>query len=348
MTNVIIDSVLYSLSGTNAIVMGRSSPPSDWDLVIPNIITYLDTSYNVTKIADTAFAGLTNLKSISIPSSVTNCGQYAFSGCTSLRSIVLNSYLSNLGISFFGINNSNTSWTFNYSGAVPNGVCNGRTGVTSVTLGNSITSIGESAFNNCIGLTSINIPSLVTSIGNNAFNGCTGLTSIDLPISLVNIGNFAFSGCTGLKNIVIKSYLSNLVNAFNAVNNDDMSWTFDYSGNIPDGICNSRKVINVTIGNSITRIGDAAFAGCVDLSNITLPPSLKHVGHSAFASSGITSLVIPSTVESFGNYAFGGCNSLRYIDTKAYLPNLGIIFFGTNPNNSTFIFDYSGAITELA
>ena len=79
------------------------------------------------------------------------------------------------------------------------------TGLTSVTIGNSVTSIGDYAFNRCYGLTSITIPNSVTSIGSSAFSNCTGLTSITIPNSVTSIGDWAFGGCTSLTEMYVKA-----------------------------------------------------------------------------------------------------------------------------------------------
>ncbi len=79
----------------------------------------------------------------------------------------------------------------------------GCTGLTSITIPNSVTSISQSAFSGCTGLTSITIPNSVTSLGSYAFSGCTGLTSITIPNSVTSISQSAFSGCTGLRSITI-------------------------------------------------------------------------------------------------------------------------------------------------
>ena len=78
-------------------------------------------------------------------------------------------------------------------------------GLTSVTIGNSVTSIGRSAFDGCSGLTSVTIPDSVTSIDWSAFDGCSGLTSITIPDSVTTIRLGAFYGCSGLKSITLKS-----------------------------------------------------------------------------------------------------------------------------------------------
>ncbi len=80
----------------------------------------------------------------------------------------------------------------------------GCSGLTSVTIPNSVTSIGNSAFRNCSGLTSVTIPNSVTSIGGHAFYNCSSLTSVTIPNSVTTIGDSAFSGCTGLTSVISK------------------------------------------------------------------------------------------------------------------------------------------------
>ncbi|MBR4963694.1 MAG: leucine-rich repeat domain-containing protein, partial [Muribaculaceae bacterium] len=77
----------------------------------------------------------------------------------------------------------------------------GCRGLTSVTIGNGVTSIGSYAFYGCSSLTSVTIPNSVTSIGNDAFRGCSGLTSVTIGNSVTSIGKYAFSGCSGLTEI---------------------------------------------------------------------------------------------------------------------------------------------------
>jgi len=74
--------------------------------------------------------------------------------------------------------------------------------LTSVTIPNSVTSIGENAFTGCEGLTSVTIPNSVTSIGDYAFSGCEGLTSVTIGNSVSSIGDDAFFDCTGLTSII--------------------------------------------------------------------------------------------------------------------------------------------------
>ncbi len=75
--------------------------------------------------------------------------------------------------------------------------------LTSVTIPDSVTSIGGSAFHGCVKLTSVMIPSSLTSIEVGVFSGCSGLTSVTIPDSVTSIGGFAFSGCSGLTSVTI-------------------------------------------------------------------------------------------------------------------------------------------------
>jgi uncharacterized protein YaiE (UPF0345 family) len=108
-----------------------------------------------------------------------------------------------------------TSYTFDTTGehtvlftltdgitSIGNSAFNNCSGLTSVTIGSGVTSIGNNAFNGCSGLTSVTIGSGVTSIGNNAFNGCSGLTSVTIGSGVTSIGEYAFQYCIGLTSIV--------------------------------------------------------------------------------------------------------------------------------------------------
>ena len=82
--------------------------------------------------------------------------------------------------------------------------------MTSVTIGNSVTNIGDYAFYGCSGLTSVTIPNSVTSLGRYAFEYCTGLTSVTIPNSVTSIGKWAFSNCKGLTSITIPNSVTNI------------------------------------------------------------------------------------------------------------------------------------------
>ena len=84
--------------------------------------------------------------------------------------------------------------------------------LTSVTIPNSVTSIGNAAFQYCTSLTSVTIPNSVTSIGVAAFLDCTSLTSVTIPNSVSSIGVAAFGGCSSLTSVTIPNSVTEIDN----------------------------------------------------------------------------------------------------------------------------------------
>ena len=171
----------------------------------------------MTSIGSQAFSYCTGLTSITIPNSLTTIGYHAFDGCSGLTKVIVPDIAAWCNISFGNyyanplycakhiFSDENTEIT---DLVIPNSVTSigdnafeGCSGLTSVTIGNSVTSIGDYAFYFCNGLTSVTIGNSVTSIGMAAFAYCSGLTSVTIPNSVTAIGNSAFRGCSGLKEI---------------------------------------------------------------------------------------------------------------------------------------------------
>src|SRR5574344_609399 len=274
---------------------------------------------NLTSIEDRAFlrAGLT---SIIIPASVTSIGVSAFYYCAGLKSIDLSAAngLQTIGASAFA---GCSAATFKTTKGSP---------ATAVKY-NALTSIGNQAFYNCTGLTTFDISGAtnITSIETYSFYGCSGLTSVTIPVSVTSIGYEAFYNCTGLTSI-------------------DLSAATGLQTIGEQSFYNCSNAIFITAKGSpataikydaLTSIGNEAFYGCSGLNDFDMSgaTNLTSIGRYAFYNSGLTSVIIPTSVTSIGTYAFNGCSKLTAIDLSNAnsLQTIGASAF-YNCSNATF------------
>jgi hypothetical protein len=320
---------------------------------------------SVTNIGDLAFAYCDHLTSVTIPNSVTSIGNGAFAYC-GLTNVTIGNSVTNLGDEAFEscdltsvtIPNSVTSigdGAFEHCGLTSVRIGNSVTGIgdsafaycyhlTSVTIPNSVTSIGKEAFAYCYdSLTSVTIPNSVTSIGEEAFaycysltnitinnsvigieefNSCGSLTRITIGNSVTNIGDSAFAFCDGLTNITVDPSNPAFSSVAGVLFNETQTTLIQY----PGGLAGS-----YTIPDSVTNIGDSAFAFCSHLTSVTIPTSVTSIGDGAFAPCSITSVYFQGNAPSLGWDVFGGGSTfLPYLDpaTIYFLP--GTTGWGTN------------------
>ena len=330
----------------------------------------------VTSIGRDAFWDCSSLASIVIPAGVTSIGEYAFDGCNNLTSVY---YLGDIagwcGISGLEYLMSNYPALY-INGAevegevvIPEGVETipdyafyRQTGITSLVIPDSVTSVGNNAFSGCnsiiyaeysndlgVSFDKSKLQTLVlsgsgevsgfggctelrevilkgdfASIGESAFAGCSSLASITIPTSVTSIGNYAFQNCSSLASIVIPAGVTSI-------------GEFALAG------CSS--LASITIPDSVTSIGGRAFVDCSSLASVTFGEGsqLATIGEYAFAGcSSLASITIPAGVTSIGGDAFYGCSSLASITIPAGVTSIGAWAFD-NCYNLTSVY-YLGDI----
>lgn len=165
--------------------------------------------------------------------------------------------------------------------------------LTSVTIPDSVTSIGAWAFIDCSNLTSVIIPDSVTTMGEWVFSGCSNLTSVVIGDSITSINNRAFYYCTSLGSLVIPDSVITI--------GDEV-------------FVHCESLTSVEIGDSVTSIGAWAFSGCSNLTSITIPDSVTTIGERVFYDcTSLASITIPESVVSISADAFRNCNNLANV-----------------------------------
>ena len=350
------------------------------DLIIPETVTQNGITYSVKSISYAAFKDCDGLKSTVIPNSITSIGGASFAGCSALESIT---------IPFVGAERCtpdiDTS-TYNgfapyylghlfgtqyYSGSISTQFYedfrDGQTfsipsALTSVTITDSYY-IPKSAFSNCSNLTSIVIQEPATEIADYAFYGCSNLTTISIPNSITNIGNAAFKNCNKLDYATYDNgyYIGNKENPYvvlmSVKNKSITSCTInDQCKIIYEAFCGCTNLSEITIPNSVKKIGYQAFKSC-GVESITIPNSVMSIGDYAFSSCGLKSIIIPESVISIGNYAFSSCyylnlsipNSVTTIGSHAfsYCDMESVVIPNTVTEVGAYAFEYCGELTSV-
>ena len=304
-------------------------------VTIPSMID----GYPVTSIGDEAFYACFSLTSVTIPAGVTGIGVEVFAFCSSLTAITVDAnnpaYTSVAGVLF---DKSQTTLVAYLGGvAEPYAIHGSVTSIddyafclcklANITIPNSVTNIGNGAFDDCRSLTSATIPSSVTAIGSYAFFGCRSLTAVSIGRRVISIGSDAFAQCKSLSAITVDALNPVYSSAGGVLFNKSQTTLVTYPGG---------KAGSYTIPGSVTSIGELAFSYCTGLTSITIPNSVTILGIGAFEESSLTSVTIGNSVTNIADFAFEDCTSLRGLYLQGNAPGLGWSVFSGDTNATVY------------
>lgn len=302
----------------------------------------------VTSISYEAFGDCSSLTSVAIPDSITSISGFAFHGCSSLTSIIIPDSVTGIGSGAFRYCSSLTSVTIGngviciggeafsdcpiVNATIPmsaiSAIPKGSLGTIVITSG---ACIDTDAFRNCISLVSITIPDTVTSIGENSFYGCESLESVYIS-DITSWCNISFGN----------SYSNPLYYADYLYLNGELITELVIPGGvttISDYAFSCKNIVKVTIPDSIISIGNYAFYRCSNLESITIPNSVTIIGKNAFYyCSSLESITIPNSVTIINENAFRYCSSLTSVNIPESVTEIGQnAFFGCSSLSSIII-----------
>ena len=329
----------------------------DDDNIIPSFnnpaITHITFGDNVTRIPDYLFWGCSGVTQVTFADNIERIGIAAFFGCTGLTSATISKSMESVGANAFGncpnlttvhfeaINCMNMSTSEN--GGKPVSAFN-NPAVTSVVFGNDVKRIPDHAFEGCTGLTAITIPETVEYIGYRSFYGCRSIETLTIPEHVRSIGGHAFVGCD-------KLYKLN----FNARNCSGVSKI--EGDKYQSAFANAQSLKDVVFGPEVTIIPDYLFDNCLAIERVTIPTKVRSIGSNSFkdckglskidyqaercetvvsegtTSSGLrsqslVSLTIAEGVKVIPPYAFEGCVRLAAVKLPSTIETIGHFAFG--------------------
>lgn len=272
-------------------------------------LTNIDIPGNVYFIGEGAFSRCTGLTNVVIPDSVQTGYEYIFDGCTNLTSVTIGSKMRSIGYGIFRDcpNLSSVTVSSNNPYYDSRGNCNAIIETSSNTLiagckntviPGDVTTIYMTAFSGS-GITSVTIPDSVITIENYAFDACSNMTNLTIGSGLASIGEDAFRECSSLKSIVVSP-------------NNTIYDSREGCNYIIETATN--KIIvgsdNTLIPNSIIAIGKRAFKYCNITGELIIPNGVTTIEYEAFFGSNLTGLTIPNSVTNIGVRAFYQCSGL--------------------------------------
>ena len=324
----------------------------------------------LTSIGNYAFQNCDSLTEVIIPESVTSIGNNAFSHCDGLVNVTIESQaVTNSENLFMSCTNLVSATIKGDVTSIPIGMFKDCSSLSQVTIEEGVVNINDGAFINSTSLTSLTLPSTIEHINNNVFENShiatitfndglksignsafynTKLSSITIPVSVQTIGNLAFAICSHLSEVSFSSG-SNLT----SIGNSAFAGNHSVSGNL---VGSGNLIEDIVLPNSLTSIGEYAFAYCDNLESVSIPGSVITISNYAFyLNNSLSSVTIGNGVRFIMNYVFADCGSLKSINLPSSLEAIGNRAFNnsalssiTIPANVNTIGDYSFANSSIA
>lgn len=315
-----VEKLKYAVGEANSVAISVSESDLSavsGEIVIPSSYTDGTNSYDVTAIAEDAFANCTNLTAVSIPSTITSIGSGAFAGCSSLNNIVVDA------------NNAKYDSRDNCNAIIETASNSLISGCKNTVIPSSVTSIGSKAFSGCGDLSSITIPSGVATIGSGAFSGCAGLSSITIPSGVTEINASTFAGCSSLASVSLPTNISAIGNnAFDGCSSLSSITLPTGLTSIAKGAFKGTGLTTIEIPYSVKSVGESSFEGCSGLKSVTLPTDLAMIAKNTFLNcSSMTTVNIPVAVTKIEEGAFKNCDKLVAVTLPSGLVELGMSVF---------------------
>lgn len=270
-----------------------------------------------TTVGDKNFNSLKNIQNITIGNTITEIREEAFcpvgaSYWLNLTGITLSNNLHTIGKNAFNGRRSVRNFVFPNSlvtigeGAFSNCVS------ANFSFNSSIETIGKDAFFNCVSMQNITIPNSTTSLGEGAFQYCSGATVLSIGSGLKTINNYTFQNCRSLKRIDVPDNVKSIRN------------------NVFD-VCTSASA--ATIGSGCKEIGNSLFNGCTNLQNVVFAngSATSTIGNYTFNECrNLTSVTFSNTLDTIGAYTFNGCLKLTEVVYPDSIYSIGIQQFYNN------------------
>lgn len=320
-----VDHVNYEiLDATLHTVATCSGSEPVGNVVIPSTVTNPadGVAYTVVEVGYNCFANASSLVSVTVPSTVTKIENFAFAA-SPVKTVVLPQSVATIG------NNAFANCTQLTSVNLPEGLAemewnifSGCTQLPSIVIPESVTTIGMSALRDCTSLTSVTLPSTLEALPDRMFSGCRNLPVINLPQTLKSIGQYAFYQCSALTAITLPSSLETVGDA-----------AFNSSAVASVNVADLSRFLSIDFFNSQANplyvCGGHLKVNGEDVTTLTIPASLESLGDYCLAGgiAGQTSLTIPGTIKTVGRGAFSGWTTLTSVTLEEGVETLGAVSF---------------------